>query len=80
MGDSLPGEGKHAGLSLLGSLLGGALGAGRGHIALPPVAAVSDVTPITGGGCGAPGHGVRALVLQSDTLTLTLSDSDSLSL
>ena len=64
MGNPLPGEGEHAGLILPGPLLGGTGRAGRGDIALPPVSAVSDVTAVTGGGGGAPGDGVRALVLQ----------------
>ena len=54
VGDSLPGEGKHAELVLPGSLLGVALRAG--HVTLSPVTAILDVTPVTGGGCGAPGN------------------------
>ena len=66
VGDSLPGEGKHAGLAWPGSLHRGAGGAGG--VTLPPVAAIPHVTPIAGGGGGAPGYGVRALVLKHSTL------------
>ena len=66
VGDSLPGEGKHAGLAWPGSLH---RGAGRaGGVTLPPVAAIPHVTPIAGGGGGAPGYGVRTLVLKHSTL------------